>query len=154
MTPSARCYEIIKDFESFSAKPYLCPAHIWTNGWGHTQGVTEATPPVSDQEAEENLRRDVQDALWMIHHHVTVPLTQGQLDALTSALFNIGPGKEGVKDGLITLKDGRPSTLLRKLNAGDYEGAASEFLRWNKSNGQVLVGLTKRRIIEKSVFES
>lgn len=154
MNPSRRCYEIIKDFESFSPKPYKCPAGLWTIGWGHTLGVTADTPPVTEQEAQYLLEHDVDDATLIVAKAVTVPLLQGQLDALVSFVFNVGPGREGVKDGFVMLKDGRPSTMLRKINEGDFRGAADEFLRWNKVGGQVLVGLVKRRIIEKSVFES
>lgn len=154
MSPSARAYEIIKDFESFSAKPYLCPAHVWTIGWGHTHGVTKDTPPVTQEAAQRLLEWDVDNAVQVIRRHVTVPLTQGQLDALASFVFNVGPGKPGEKDGFVWLKNGNHSTMLRKLNAGDAPGAAAEFQKWVRSRGQVLMGLVKRRIIEQSVFES
>jgi lysozyme len=154
MNPSARAYAIIKDFESFEAKPYMCPAHIWTIGWGHTLGVTKDTPPVTQEEAQILLEADVAESVRVIRQYVTVPLTQGQLDALTSFVFNLGPGKPGEKDGFVWLKNGNTSTLLRKLNSGDYGGAAEQLLNWTRSRGQVLMGLVKRRIMEKAVFES
>lgn len=152
--PSARAYEIIKDFERFEPKPYLCPAHVWTIGWGHTHGVTKDTPPVTQEEAQGMLEADVAEAVRIIRRYVTVPLTQGQLDALTSFVFNVGPGVPGEKDGFVWLKSGNPSTLLRKINAGDFAGASDEFPKWIRSRGQVMMGLLKRRLIEKSVFES
>jgi lysozyme len=72
---------------------------------------------------------------------VKVPLAQGQFDALVSFSFNVGLGALG------------SSTLLRKLNAGDYRGAAAEFPRWNKAGGKVYEGLTRRRAAERSLFE-
>jgi len=154
MNPSARAYEIIKDFESFSAQPYLCPAHVWTIGWGHTHGVTKDTPPISQEQAQRLLEWDVDNAVQIIRRHVRWPLTQGQLDALASFVFNVGPGKPGEKDGFVWLRNGSTSTLLRKINVGDMDGAAAEFQKWTRSQGKVLAGLVKRRVIEQSVFES
>ena len=68
------------------------------------------------------------------------PLNQNQFDALVSWTFNLGPGNL------------RSSTLLKRLNAGDYRGAADEFLKWNKADGKVLPGLTKRREAERALF--
>ena len=69
-----------------------------------------------------------------------VPLSQNQWDALMSFVYNLGSANLG------------PSTLLKLLNAGDYAGAAEQFLRWNKAGGQVLAGLTKRRAAERAMF--
>ena len=154
MEPSPRCYQIIKDFESFMAYPYKCPAGIWTIGWGHTQGVTPDTRPVTRDEAQIYLEADVAEALAIVRRAVTVPLTQGQIDALCSFVFNVGPGRKGGKSGFVTLSNGEPSTLLRKLNAGDYVGASNELMRWTRAGTRVLAGLVKRRIMEKSVFDS
>ncbi|MEG5623927.1 lysozyme, partial [Enterobacter hormaechei] len=73
---------------------------------------------------------------------VKVGLTQGQFDALVSFTYNLGARSLST------------STLLRKLNAGDYAGAADEFLRWNKAGGKVLNGLTRRREAERALFLS
>lgn len=154
MNPSARAYEIIKDFERFEPKPYLCPANKWTIGWGHTLGVTKDSPPVTQDEAQLLLEEDVGESVRVIARYVTVPLTQGQVDALTSFVFNVGPGRPGEKDGFVWLKSGNQSTILRKINAGDFEAAANELDKWVRARGQVLMGLVKRRLIEKSVFKS
>jgi lysozyme len=147
---------IIKEFEKFRAKPYLCPAKKWTQGWGHTKGVRPDSPPVTREQAEALLADDLAEVERLISKHVCVPLTQGQYDAFASILFNVGHGTRGVKDGIIVLKLGGPSTLLRKLNAGDYSCAAAEFLRWNKArkDGKLieLAGLTKRRKAEMEMF--
>jgi lysozyme len=147
---------LIKDFERFRAKPYLCPAGLWTQGWGHTSGVRPDSPPVTEAQAEALLADDLAEVERLIAKHVRAPLTQGQYDAFASILFNVGPGSRQ-KDGIIVLKSGEPSTLLRKLNVGDYAGAAAEFLRWNKArqDGALveLGGLTRRRLAERALFE-
>lgn len=71
---------------------------------------------------------------------VTVPLDQKQFDMLVDLAYNIGLGNF------------RGSTLLRKLNAGDYKGAADEFPKWNKGGGKVMKGLQRRRYAERAVF--
>lgn len=77
-----------------------------------------------------------------IHRHIKVELSQEQFDALVSWSFNVGAGR----------LDPKNSTLARKLNAGDYRGAADEFLKWNKAGGRVLDGLTNRRRAERDMF--
>jgi len=89
----------------------------------------------------------------LVQEHVKVALTQGQFDALVSILFNVGPGAKGEKDGIIFLASGRSSTLLRKLNAGDYAGAADEFRKWCHGAGNTLLeGLVTRRARERALF--
>jgi lysozyme len=93
-------------------------------------------------QAESLLRKDITWVEKAVNKLVVVPLTQNQFDALSSLVFNIGEG------GFAN------STLLRLLNAGDYEGAANQFLRWNKQKGVTLKGLTKRREEERKLFLS
>ena len=82
----------------------------------------------------------------------SVPLTRGQFDALVSFLYNVGPGKRGIKSGLFVLTNGQPSTLARKVLARDYAGAAEEFLKWIYSGGVPLRGLERRRKAERQLF--
>ncbi|MNQ87056.1 Lysozyme RrrD [compost metagenome] len=77
-----------------------------------------------------------------VEQSVVVLFTQEQFDALVSFTYNLG---------INALKG---STLLRKLNSGDYEGAADEFLKWNKAGGKILSGLTRRREAERMLFLS
>lgn len=108
---------------------------------------------ISQDIADGLLLKDVTHAADQVRRAVTVPLTQGQFDAFTSLVFNIGPGGPA-RDGIIRLKDGRPSTFLRKLNAGDTLGAAQAMLAWNRAGGRVLNGLVTRRAAEQSLFLS
>ena len=137
---------LIKEFEGFSSKPYLCPAKIPTIGYGNTfykdgKKVTLNDKPISEIEATELLsyvaQKDFGDKILQL---VKVPLNQNQFDALVSICYNIGMGNF------------TKSTLLKKINQGDFRGASLEFEKWNKSGGIVLSGLVKRRLKEKALF--
>lgn len=154
MTPSKACYDLIKQFEGFRSKAYLCPAGILTIGYGHTGVDVLPGMRISEAQADELLRKDVARFAAMVAKALTAKVSQGQFDALVSFCFNTGPGKAGVKDGLISLKNGNPSSLLRKTNAGDKLGAAAEFDKWTKANGQELRGLVARRDAEQRLYLS
>ena len=135
--------ELIKKFEGCKLKSYLCPAGVPTIGYGHTYGV-KLDRTISVQEAEVLLDHDYQAAQDQVERLVTVPLTENQLGALTSFVFNLGMGALAM------------STLLKKLNKGDYSGAAEEFNKWvyAKVNGvsTKLNGLVTRRAEERELF--
>lgn len=154
MNPSQACIALIKEFEGFRPKAYLCPAGVLTVGWGHTGVDVFPGMIVTRQRADELLVDDMASAVATVNKFVTVALTQGQFDALVSFCFNVGAGRRGVKDGFVSLKSGAPSTLLRKLNAGDYLGASAELPKWNRGGGVVLDGLTARRQAEQRMFLS
>ena len=145
MTPPTRKIgkaglELIKKFEVLKLVAYLpTPNDIWTIGWGHTKDVKQGDT-CDFLTAEEWLRADCYDAERDVNWSVRVPITQNQFDALVSFTFNVGGGAF------------RASTLLSKLNSGDYAGAASEFARWNKQAGVELAGLTRRRAAERALF--
>lgn len=116
-----------------------------TIGYGstrHTDGrrVKITDHPITQAKAEAMLRCDVVRTETAVDNFVTAPLKQNQFDALVSLAYNIG--LEAFKD----------STLLKKLNARDYAGAADEFLRWNKAKGKVVAGLANRRERERAMF--
>jgi lysozyme len=146
-------------------KAYKCPAGIDTCGWGTTRGVTPATV-FTQEEADRRLREDLEAAAAIVRKHVTVPLTQGQFDALTAFVQNVGPGQpedregKGGKDGFVWLRrrattgSPRHSTMLRHLLAADYEGACGELTKWVFVNGEPSNGLRKRRQREQELFQS
>lgn len=133
--------KIIQDSESLELSTYPCAAGVPTIGWGHTGPDVTPGLQITRARADELLRADLGSAEREILRLVKVPLTQGQFDALVSLIFNIG-GKQFAA-----------STLLRKLNAADYKGAANEFPRWNKAKDKVLAGLVTRRERERKLFE-
>ena len=131
--------DLIKEFEGCYLKAYLCPANVWTIGYGHTKTAKKGMV-ITHEEAERLLEQDVAWVKAAVTGAVKVPLTANQISALYSFVFNVGAGAF------------RSSTLLRKLNAGDYVGAQKQFRRWNKANGRVLRGLTRRRAAEAWLF--
>ena len=137
---------LIKKYEGFYSKPYLCPANIPTIGYGNTYyedgtKVTLKDNPITEERANELLEFIANKSFSnFINSSVKVKLNQNQFDALVSFCYNLGNGSL------------QQSTLLRKLNSGDYIGASEEFTKWNKSGGKVLNGLTKRRTEEKELF--
>lgn len=133
--------ELVKYFEGCSFDAYQCPAGIWTIGYGHTHKVKQGDV-CNQAQADEWLEDDFYMATVDAKAVVKVPLTDNQLDALASFVFNLGVRK------LIQ------STLLKKLNAGDYEGAANEFDKWVFAGNVKLKGLIARRAAEKKLFLS
>ncbi len=133
--------DIVKHFEGCKLKAYLCPAGIPTIGYGHTHNV-KLGDTCTQQQAEEWLEDDFFHATSDVKAVVRVSLTDNQLDALASFVFNLGVRK------LIQ------STLLKKLNAEDYTSAANEFDKWVFAAGKKLNGLIARRAAEKELFLS
>ena len=144
MKASDNCIALIKRFEGYLNKPYLCPAGIPTIGFGTTaypsgKKVLLSDPPITMTEACFFLKNDLIRFENAINKAVTVSITQHQFDSLCSFVYNVGVG---------AFMD---STLLKKINAGEYAG--DELLRWNKAGGKVLAGLTERRHAEKVLFD-
>lgn len=131
-------------FAHLSGKP-------WTIAWGDTENVSVGLV-ISQAEADARYaKRLVRDFEPAVRSAVLVPLTQRQWDAIVSTVYNTGPGGRG-RDGILYLADGKPSTFLRKLNLGDYGGAAAELPKWVRAGGQVLKGLERRREAARLVF--
>lgn len=138
----------IKQWEGFRGKAYRDGGGVWTVGYGHTSDVNltvTSTTVISEAEAERLLRIDLREAEDVVNEYVKVQLNQNQFDALVSFIFNIGKGSKK-QPGFTT------STLLRKLNAGDYNAVPKELARWNKDNGKVVDGLTNRRAAEAGLW--
>ncbi|MDQ9128540.1 lysozyme [Serratia fonticola] len=130
---------LIKHFEGLRLQAYQCSARAWTVGYGHTVGV-RPNDVITEGEADNFLRQDIANSEQVVNMNVHVPLTQNQFDALVSFVFNLGIGSF------------LASTLIKKLNSGDYGGSAEEFLRWIHVNGKKIPGLVRRREAEKSLF--
>ena len=133
--------DLIKNFEGLRLSAYQDSAGVWTIGYGHTGGVKPGDR-ISQGQAEALLRKDTGWAQDAVRQQVHVPLTQDQFNALTSFTFNLGAGAL------------QSSTLLSKLNAGDYAGAQAEFGRFVHAGGRVLQGLVRRRAAEADLFGS
>lgn len=124
----------------------------WSIGYGDTGPDVVEGLVITAQEADARFaRRMALEFEPMVRRAVTVPINQRQFDALVSIFYNVGPGAPG-RDGIARLASGGPSTLLRKLNLGDYAGAAGQFPAWNRAGGAVMKGLQRRREAERLVF--
>lgn len=146
MQTSEKGIALIKQFEGCKLTAYQDSVGVWTIGYGWTQPVDgkpiRAGMTIKQETAERLLKTGLVSYESDVCRLVKVGLTQGQFDALVSFTYNLGARSLST------------STLLRKLNAGDYAGAADEFLRWNKAGGKVLNGLTRRREAERALFLS
>lgn len=141
MKASIDAYELIKQFEGLRLEAYLCPAGIWTIGYGHTSGVSPNSF-ITIQEADEYLHRDVA-TIEMQLNKLNLSLRQCQWDAIVSFVFNVGIGNF------------RSSTLLAKIRTNpDDNSIMDEFLRWVYANGKVMKGLQKRRLAEMKLYFS
>lgn len=154
MKTSQNGIDLIKGFEGFRAQPYRDVAGYNTVGYGHKMLPGELIDSVTTQTAEQLLADDLESAEGIINRNVGVFLNQNQFDALVSFVFNVGAGKEEVKDGFVYLKDGKPSTMLKTLNFGEYDVAADEFLKWDYAAGIACESLYGRRVKEKALFQA
>lgn len=138
---SAAGLELIKRSEGFRSHTYLDVAGFPTIGYGHRLLHPESFPNgIDEAQAAEILVSDVRDAEQAVGRLVKVPLSQGEFDALVDFCFNLGQGKLA------------GSTLLKKLNDGQYGQAAEELLRWDHAGAQENSGLKARREAEFALW--
>ena len=130
---------LTEGFEKCRLTPYQDSGGVWTNGWGNTRHVT-SNLTITQAQADADLLANVADSVDAVNDHVTVALSQNQFDSLVDFAFNCGAGAF------------KGSTLLRKLNAGDYDGASKQFAVWDKINGVACKGLDNRRAGETALF--
>lgn len=148
MRTSNKGLDLIKKYEGFRSKPYLCPANVPTIGYGATyypngNKVRMSDPPISEGYAENLLKEMLARYEDGVDRYVQVNLNQNQFDALVSFAYNLGLG---------ALKS---STLLKRVNANPNDAdIAYQFSRWNKAGGRALAGLTKRRKDEADLYFS
>jgi lysozyme len=141
---SAVGVKLIKSFEQLRLWPYQDMAGNWTIGYGHLIRSNEHFIVINQAQADQLFSVDVSVAVHAVCNLVRVPLSQNQFDALCSFVFNVGT------------RNFQYSTLLSKLNFGDYAGAAQQFRQWDKVTVDgVLVpstGLLRRRQAEEQLF--
>lgn len=137
---TSKSLDLVKHFEGCKLSAYKCPAGVWTIGYGHTAGVKQGDT-CTQMQADLWLKNELSAQERTINEFVTVKITQNQRDALASFIYNVGSGAF------------KNSTLARKLNNGDYAGAAAEFAKWTKAGGKTLPGLISRRAAERALFE-
>ena len=146
MRASENGINLIKQFEGCRLTAYQDSVGVWTIGYGWTQSV-DGNPVakgmvITQQKADDLLKQGVVQYENGVNSLVKVQLNQNQFDALVDFAYNLGVNAL------------RGSTILKKLNTGDYAGAANEFTKWNKAGGKELAGLMRRREAEKSLFLS
>jgi len=151
---SDACICLIQHFEGLRLDAYWDAAGgVWTIGYGHTGADVAQGQSITREEACALLAQDVYAASAVVRRACAgVDLTQGQFDALVSFVFNVGAGRQNVKPGFVYLLNGKPSTLLVRLRAGDVTGAADEFPKWVYAGGKRLPGLVRRRAAERELF--
>lgn len=140
MKASGRAIKLIKELEGCRFRAYDCPAGVCTIGYGHTEGVYSGML-IDEDEAERFLTQDIEKVEKALNQALLVPVTQSQYDALVSFVFNIG------------ISAFYQSTLLAKLNVGDYDEVPREMMRWVFVHGKVSEGLQRRREKEVALFQ-
>ena len=127
-------------FEGCRLVAYWDPlGKVWTIAYGHTRGV-HAGMTCTQEQAVRWLLEDIAFAEQNVNTHVTIPITQGEFDALVDFAFNCGSANLD------------SSTLLKLVNAGDMEHAAKEFEKWDHAGGKEVAGLLRRRLAEEAEF--
>lgn len=143
MRTSAEGIALLHHFESCRLVAYPDPGskdgRPWTIGWGHTGTGVERGLVWTQAQADAAFARDLQATEYLVEQ-MAPGASQAEFDALVSFAYNLGAAAL------------RNSTLRRLYRAGDKRGAAEQFLRWNKNDGAVMHGLTKRRTAERARF--
>ena len=136
--------KLLEQFEGLRLESYLDSAGIATIGWGSIKypdgSKVKKGDKITKAQAKEYKLHDLKEFESTVNTSVKVPLTQNQYDALVSLSYNIGSNAF------------KNSTLLKKLNSGDYKGAADQFLVWNKVNSKKVQGLVNRIEAERNLF--
>lgn len=135
-------FKLLTAFEGCELTAYDDGGGVWTIGYGHTGDDVYEGLTISQTQAEELLRIDLEKFESFVEDAVEAQLNDSQFSALVCFCFNVGPGTDGFGG----------STLLDRLNQGNYQGAANQFPVWNKVNGQPWLGLTRRRLAERALF--
>ena len=140
MQTSRTGIELLKHFEGCELKAYQDSVGVWTIGYGHTKGIYEGLE-ITQSEAEKMLQDELPEYEGYITDKVVPMLQQHEYDALVCWVYNLGPTNLS------------SSTLLKKLNAGEFKDVPFQMKRWDKAGGQPLLGLTRRRNAEALLFK-
>ena len=140
MQTSRTGIELLKHFEGCELKAYQDSVGVWTIGYGHTKGIYEGLE-ITQSEAEKMLQDELPEYEGYITDKVVPMLQQHEYDALVCWVYNLGPTNLN------------SSTLLKKLNAGEFKDVPFQMKRWDKAGGQPLLGLTRRRNAEALLFK-
>ena len=132
--------ELLKHFEGCELKAYQDSVGVWTIGYGHTKGIYEGLE-ITQSEAEKMLVDELPEYEGYITDKVVPMLQQHEFDALVCWVYNLGPTNLS------------SSTMLKKLNAGEFKEVPFQMKRWDKAGGQPLLGLTRRRNAEALLFK-
>lgn len=142
MRTNAKGIALIKEYEGLRLEAYLCPAGVWTIGWGHAKGVKQGDR-IDTSTAEKYLKEDIEEAERGIEKLVKVKLNDNQFSAIVSFVFNLGTGNF------------QKSTLLRVINTDPYSpNVAVQFRRWVYADGKISQGLIRRREAEVKLYQS
>jgi lysozyme len=133
---------LTKGFEGLRLEAYADQGGVWTVGYGHTGPGVYAGLAITEDQAETLLISDIAGAVACVNRLVTAKVNQNQFDALVDFTFNLGCASLA------------QSTLLRTVNAGDFQGAGAQFLRWDHIRGVVVMGLARRRQAEVVLFNT
>lgn len=139
MNYSKQGLDLTEGFEGCSLMPYQDVAGVWTDGYGNTHNVVPGQA-ITQAQAEADLLRNVAEAEAAVNRLVHIAMSQEEFDALVDFTFNLGIGNFA------------SSTLLKKLNARDIQGAIDEFVKWDRAGGVEVAGLLRRRKAEAALF--
>lgn len=142
LTYSGNGLLLTEQFEGCRLSAYQDNAGVWTIGYGHTGPDVAPGMTITQAQAQALLSRDLGGASACVNKLVTISLTQAEFDALVDFVFNLGPGAF------------ERSTLLKKLNSGDFSAAAAQFEKWSRAGGVLVAGLLRRRQAEEAMFDS
>ena len=140
MQLSNKGHDLLKYFEGCELEAYQDSVGVWTIGYGHTKGVHEGMV-ITQEQAEQMLLDELKEYEGYVEDMVEVELTQEQFDALVVWGSTLGPTHF------------KNSTLLKRINEGNFEDVPYQMKRWNKAGGKVLLGLERRREAEAKMFQ-
>jgi lysozyme len=137
--------DLVAGFEGYSDTPYLCPAGVWTIGFGTTRypggkRVAREDNPCTKAQAEEWLNHELERSEHYVINSCPVYLNENQRAALASFVYNLGRGAF------------RASTLRKRISAGRFDDVPHQLSRWNKAGGRILNGLIRRRAAEAELW--